>query len=186
MDIFKGIFKRTIFATPIITALFLIFSINASSAAAQYSVGSNDDDWWTVYPDQSTGAGMHVNHPDWVLDVLKEKPVLIYVHKDCSYCKPQTEAVRNVVDEVKSQISFYDLGADGSDSRSEDALATYDPNGNVTYVPMTVIVTLAPNSAGEVGPVWHSSEDITGEGWVRDYIGDSISKYDENSANWKR
>jgi hypothetical protein len=173
-----------IFAAPLITALILILSINAS--AAQYSVGSNDDDWWTAYPDQSSGAGMEVNHPDWVLDALKEKPVLIYVHKDCSYCKPQTEAVNNVVDDVKGEISFYNLGADGSDSRAEDTLAAYDPNGNVTYVPMTVIVTLAPNSAGEVVPVWHSTEDITGEGWIRDYIEDSISKYDENFANWNR
>jgi len=164
-------------------AIFLLaFGISAMSA--EYSVGSGNDDWWTAYPDQSPGAGGDVNHPSWVLDALKAKPVIIYVHKSCDYCVPQTLAVQNITDEFKGQITFFEISAEGTDSRSEEALQTYDPNGGVMYVPMTVIVTLAPNSEGEVVPVWHSTEDVTGDGWVKKYVEDAIVQYDENSADW--
>jgi thiol-disulfide isomerase/thioredoxin len=121
-----------------------------------------------------------------VLDALKGKPVLIYVHKECDYCKPQTEAANKVAEEFKGKITYYEISGDGGDSRAEEALMAYDPNGGVTYVPMTIILTLAPGSDGEVGPVWHSSEEITGEDWIRTHIEDAISYYDENSSGWKK
>lgn len=169
----------------LIVAFILAAGFNASGAA--YSIGSGNDSWWTKYPDQSKGsAGMDVNHPSWVLDALEKKPVLIYVHKDCSYCAPQTAAVTNVSNEFKGDITYYEIKADGSDSRAEEALQAYDPNGGVSYVPMTIIVTLAPNSEGKVGPVWHSYEDLTGDEWIKNYVEDAISYYDENSSNWKK
>ena len=66
-----------------------------------------------------------------------------------------------------------DISAEGSDARSEEALRAYDPNGGVMYVPLTVIVTLAPNSEGEVEPVWHSTDEVTGEDWIKNYIEDA-------------
>lgn len=166
----------------LIAIILLASVINAMGAVS--SVGSGNDDWWTAYPDQSTGAGGDVNHPTWVLDALKSKPVLIYVHKSCSYCTPQTEAVQNITDEFKGQITFFEIGADGSDARSEEALQIYDPDGGKTYVPLTVLLTLAPNSEGEVVPVWHSTDKVTGDAWVKNYVEDAIVQYDENSANW--
>ena len=88
--------KKTVGITSLITIVLLASGFCA--AGAEYSVGSGDDEWWTTYPDQSTGAANDVNHPSWVLDALKSKPVLIYVHKSCSYCVPQTEAVQNITD----------------------------------------------------------------------------------------
>jgi len=164
----------------------LVFAANSSAWGMEYSIGSGNDDWWTRYPDQSSGAGAQVNHPSWVLDALKGKPVLIYVHKECDYCKPQTEAANKVAEEFKGKITYYEISGDGSDSRAEEALMAYDPNGGVTYVPMTIILTLAPGSDGEVGPVWHSSEEITGEDWIRTHIEDAISYFDENSLAWKK
>jgi len=178
------IFKKTIYATSLIAALILATSIVA--LGTENSVGSGDDNWWTVYPDQSSGAGSEVNHPSWVLDALESKPVLIYVHKECDYCAPQQEAVENVSDEFKGDITYYEIDADSGDSRAEEALLAYDPNGGVSYVPMTIIVTLAQNSDGEVEPVWHSSEDITGDDWIKNYIEDAISYYDENSSDWNK
>lgn len=151
---------------------------------AEYSVGSGNDDWWTTYPDQSSGAGGDVNHPSWVLDALKSKPVVIYVHKSCDYCVPQTLAVQNITDEFNGQITFFEIGAEGTDSRSEEALQAYDPNGGKTYVPLTVVVTLAMNSEGEVEPVWHSTDEVTGDSWVKKYVEDAIAQYDENSSDW--
>jgi hypothetical protein len=164
-------------------AIFLLaYGINAMGAVS--SVGSGNDDWWTAYPDQSPGAGGDVNHPSWVLDALKTKPVIIYVHKSCDYCVPQTLAVQNITDEFKDRITFFEIGAEGTDSRSEEALQSYDPNGGKTYVPLTVLLTLAPNSEGEVVPVWHSTDEVTGDVWVKKYVADAIIHYDENSADW--
>ncbi len=179
-----NLFKKTIFMASLIAVFLLAAGFSAS--AASNSVGSGNDDWWTKYPEQSTGAGMDVTHPSWVLDALEKKPVLIYVHKDCSYCAPQTAAVTNVSDEFKGDITYYEIKADGSDSRAEEALQAYDPNGGVSYVPMTIIVTLAPNSEGKVEPVWHSTEEVTGDDLIKNYVEDAISYYDENSSNWKK
>ncbi|MDD1759806.1 MAG: thioredoxin family protein, partial [Methanothrix sp.] len=71
--------KKTVW----ITSLIAIFILATGAMGAQYSVGSGNDDWWTAYPDQSSGAGGEVNQPSWILDALKNKPVLIYVHKSC-------------------------------------------------------------------------------------------------------
>jgi hypothetical protein len=166
----------------LIAIIILASGINAMGAES--SVGSGNDDWWTAYPGQSSGAGGDVNHPSWVLDALKSKPVLIYVHKSCSYCTPQTVAVQNITDEFNGQITFFEIGADGSDARSEEAMQVYDPNGGIMYVPLTVLVTLAPNSEGEVVPVWHSTDVVTGDDWVKKYVEDALSHYDENSASW--
>lgn len=178
------LFKKTICMASLIAVFTLAAGFSASGA--ENSVGSGNDDWWTKYPKQSTGAGMDVNHPSWVLDALEKKPVLIYVHKECSYCAPQTEAVTNVSDEFKGDITYYEIKADGGDSRAEEALLAYDPNGDISYVPMTIIVTLAPNSDGKVEPVWHSTEEVTGDEWIKNYVEDAISYYDDNSSNWKK
>jgi hypothetical protein len=175
----------------IINKTFCLISLIAVSllasgigAGAEYYVGSGDGDWWTAYPDQSSGAGDEVNHPSWVLDALKSMPVLIYVHKSCGYCTPQTEAVQNITDEFNGQITIFEIGADGSDARSEEALQAYDPNSGTMYVPLTVVLTLSPDSEGEVVPVWHSTDEVTGEGWIKNYVEDAVSRYDENSADW--
>ena len=121
------------------------------------------------------GKAVEVNHPAWVLDALRSKPVVIYVHKGCSYCKPQTEAMAEIVNEMGNKFTYYNISADGSDARAEEALRAYDPTGGVMYVPLTVIVTLAPNSEGKVVPVWHSTDEVTGEDWIKNYVEDAIS-----------
>jgi hypothetical protein len=164
-------------------ALILI-ALGFNATGAEYSVGSESDDWWTAYPDQSTGAGVDVSHPDWVLDALENEPVLIYVHKECDYCVPQTEAVQKIIDEFSGEITIFEMGADGSDERTTEAMQAYDPDGGTMYVPLTIILTLAPDSEGEVVAVWHSTDKVTGEEWIRNYVEDAISLYDENSADW--
>jgi hypothetical protein len=176
--------KKTVCIASLI-ALF-ITATGFSALGAQYSVGSGNDDWWTKYPDQSSGKGGSVNHPSWVLDALKSKPVLVYVHKSCDYCVPQTEAVQKITKDFDGKITIYEIGSEGGDARAEEALRAYDPNGGVMYVPLTVIVTLAPNSDGKVEPVWHSTDQVTGEGWIKNYVEDGLSHYSENSANWNK
>jgi len=174
--------------TACITSLIVVFvlAIGLNALGAEFSVGSGNDDWWTKYPDQSPGKGVNVNHPAWVLDALESKPVLIYVHKSCDYCKPQTEAIDKIADEFADKITLYEIGAEGSDARAEEALQAYDPNGGVMFVPLTAIVTLAPNSEGKVEPVWHSTEEVTGEGWIKNYVENAIGYFSENSASWNK
>ncbi len=176
--------KRAVCFTSLIA--FVILTTGFNALGAQYSVGSGNDDWWTKYPDQSTGKGGEVNHPAWVLDSLGSKPVVIYVHKGCDYCKPQTEAFTKIESEMGDKFTYYNISADGTDGRAEEALRAYDPNGGVMYVPLTAIITLAPNSEGKVVPVWHSTEEVTGEGWIRNYLDDAINYHNENSANWNK
>lgn len=176
-----SVIKKTVGIASLITAILLASGFCA--AGAEYSVGSGNDDWWTAYPDQSTGAGGEVNHPSWVLDALKGKPVLIYVHKECDYCVPQTEAVQKIADQFKGKITFFEISADEGDARADEAMQAYDPNGGTMYVPLTAVLTLA--SDGEkVVPVWHSTDEVTSEDWIKNYVEDAISQHDENSADW--
>ena len=113
--------KKTVCITSLIAIFILAAGFNA--VGAQYSVGSGNDDWWTKYPDQSAGKGGEVNHPTWVLDALKSKPVLIYVHKSCDYCKPQTEAIEKIAAEFDGKITFYEISAEGGDCQGRRSFA---------------------------------------------------------------
>jgi len=174
--------KKTVYRAPLIAIMLLALSIHAMGS--DYSVGTGSDDWWTTYPAQSSAAGENVSHPSWVLDALESKPVLIYVHKSCDYCVPQTNAVQNITDEYGGQMKIFEIDAEGNDARAEEALQAYDPNGGIMYVPLTVVLTLAPDSDGNVVPVWHSTDVVTGDAWIKKYVEDSIDLHDKNSADW--
>jgi len=178
------IIKKTVCLASLFAIFILACSVNIMGA--EYSVGPGNDSWWTTYPDQSSGQGGEVSHPEWVLDALESKPVVIYAHKGCSYCKPQTEAMAKIADEMGDEFTYFDLDADGSDARSEESLRAYDPNGGSMYVPLTVIVTLAPNAEGEVVPVWHSTDEVTGYSWIKKYIEDALLQHSEYSADWNK
>lgn len=164
-----------------------ILAFSALCASEDHKqVGSGEDDWWTSYPEQSPSSGSEVNHSSWVLDALKEKPVVIYVHKDCTTCKPQTEALAQIVKEYGDKFTYYDLSGNNSNdiALAQDS-TVYDPNGGVTYVPLTVILTLAPDSDGMVKVVWHSTEEVTGKDWIKEYVDDAIYYHEQNSGSWK-
>lgn len=119
-----------------------------------------------------------------MLDALREKPVVIYVHMDCTTCKPQSDALAEVVEELGKNFTYFDFEGDGSEAMANDAVV-YDPNGGVAYVPLTVILTLVPDSDGKVQVAWHSTENATGKDWIKAYVEDSIYYYGQNSGSWK-
>jgi thiol-disulfide isomerase/thioredoxin len=168
----------------LVAGIVLAGSLVATVSAAEYSVGSGPDDWWTSYPDQSPASGSDVNHPDWVLDALEDKPVLIYAHLGCSYCKPQTDAINEIVNEYGDDIVFYDIPGDGSDERIGEIFAAYDPNGGTSTVPLTAIVTLVSGEDGEAEVAWHSTEEVTGKEWIGEYVEDAIDYHEENVESW--
>lgn len=168
----------------LVAGFVLATGLVAAVSATEYSVGSGPDDWWISYPDQSPASGTDVNHPDWVLDFLEDKPVLIYAHRECSYCRPQTDAINEIVNEYGDDIKYYEILGDGSDDRSEDVFEAYDPNGGTSLVPLTVILTLVPGDDGGVDVAWHSTEGVTGKEWIGVYVEDAISYHEENVDNW--
>ncbi len=188
MDIKKGIEDTSskLMLVIFLASSILILDSLSESSGAKNKIGSASDDWWTKYPEKSSAAGSEVEHLQWVLDALEKKPVLIYVHKGCSYCKPQTESMAEVVSEYGDKFAYYDISAGGSDSKAEEAVRAYDPNGGVSYVPLTAILTLAPDSEGKVRVIWHSTEEVTGKAWIEEYVQDALSYYNENSGNWKK
>lgn len=167
----------------IITASSILAFCGLCASEDHRSIGSGSDDWWISYPAKSSVSGEDVNHPSWVLDALKEKPVVIYVHMDCTTCKPQSDALDEIVDELGENFTYFDFAGDGSEAMANEAVV-YDPDGGVAYVPLTVILTLAPDSEGKVQVVWHSTEEATGKEWIKNYVEDAIYYYEENSGSW--
>jgi hypothetical protein len=152
-----------------------------------YSLGSGNEDWWVKYPDQSPNAGKPVNHPTWVIDDLKKKPVILFVHTtDCKACKVQKKDLDNVLNIFGKDVTYYDMVADVPDEKILDVLNSYYPHGGAPTVPTTVVLTLARGSDGKVVVAWHTMYDAMGEDVVASYVKDAVYYYRQNSADWNK
>jgi hypothetical protein len=153
----------------------------------KYSVGSGLADWWINRPDQSASAGTSVEHPQWVLDALKEKPVLIMAHTtDCSSCKIQKANIEKVLQNFSSDVTYYDILADGKDRRAWEILNIYNPTGGEPYVPTTVFITLVKGADGKVDVAWHSEMDDMTKEQLSAYLKDAIYYYRQNKDGWNK
>ncbi|MCK9566002.1 MAG: thioredoxin family protein [Methanothrix sp.] len=152
-----------------------------------HSLGSGDEDWWTTYPDQNENSGSAVNHPDWIMKALKEKPVLILVHSsNCVPCLTQTPRIKAAAESVSSDLDYYDILGEGSSlQKAIEILEVYDPFGSgKPVVPTTIFITLAKGPDGKVDVAWHSEIDAMSQENIDDYVKDSIYYYKQNSAAW--
>jgi hypothetical protein len=157
-----------------------------------YSLGSGKDDWWIKYPDQSRDpdngfrAGFSVNHLPWVIEALKNKPVVILDHSEnCKSCKVQIRDLDRVLEIYGKDIIYYNITAmeDGSgDQRAFEVFNTYCPNAAKPTVPTTVVLTLLSDADGKVEIGWHTMDDAMGEQIVAAYIKDAIFYYRQNSV----
>ncbi|TFH49043.1 MAG: thioredoxin family protein [Methanothrix sp.] len=158
------------------------------SYSPAHAVGSGDDDWWTAYPDQHEDSGSAVEHPDWVLDALKEKPVLILIHSsNCKPCLTQVPRIETAVASLGGDLKYYDMLAEGSGyEKTIDILKVYDPKGveDKYFVPTTIFITLAKGSDGTVDVAWHSEIDAMSQEKIDAYVKDSIYYYKQNRAAW--
>ncbi|NYT02009.1 MAG: thioredoxin family protein [Methanosarcinales archaeon] len=179
----KYSYKNSLLA--LLIALFILSAAPIAAASAEFSVGSGADDWWIDFPDGHVSSGSEVSHPQWLLDALQDGPVLIYAHKQCSYCAPQEEALDELLPEYEGQIDFIDVDAEKGDPKSGE-VAIYDPDGGPHYVPLTIVATLVEDQDGNVAVGWHSSEAVTGKDWIQSYIEDAIYYHDQNSAGWSQ
>ncbi len=179
----------------VLMAVFVSSAIMGGSSLAEdwkkyepkYSEGSDLADWWTDHPNQSANAGSLVEHPQWVLDALKKKPVLIMDHTtDCSSCKIQEMNIEKVMQNFSKNVTYYDILADGKDRRAFEILDTYNPTGGEQFVPTTVFVTLVKGEDGKVEVAWHSEIDDMTEEQLSAYLKDAIYYYSENADGWNK
>ena len=161
------------------------------SAVNAYSVGSDDADWWIEYPDQHSDSGSEVEHPEWVLEELEEGPIIVLIHSSgCPACIKQEADIEKVLNDVGDNIIYNDLLME-SDYKAYQTADIYEPTGEAKnssryYVPVTVLMTLVPDSNGSVEVGWHSYTGYGGESLIRSYVDDAIDLYEDNSDGWKR
>jgi hypothetical protein len=184
-------------AGKIFTAFYLVIVVSMTFVAGSqasgmldgykpiHSQGTGENNWWISYPTQSDKAGTSVDHPQWVLDALKEKPVLILDHSsNCNSCVVQKENIDKALAGFGGNITYYDIMADLRDQRAFDVLDVYGLTGY--YVPTTVFITLLKDPDGKVAVAWHSAEDAMSENDVASYIKDAIYYYQQNAPGWSK
>jgi len=144
-----------------------------------HSLGSGSNDWRTAYPDQSEMHGSTVEHPQWILDSLKEKPVVIFLHQeDCNSCAAQLTNINAVMEMYPQSVVLIELMADWEDPRFMDFDNAYHPQ----FVPTTVFLTRARGADGKTVTVWHSEEDAMSQDQILSFVKDAIYYYQENAS----
>jgi|WetSurMetagenome_2_1015567.scaffolds.fasta_scaffold00690_10 hypothetical protein len=175
------------FSLALFAAAGTALSLDWSSYTPSHAIGSGDDDWWIAYPDQNENSGKEVQHPDWMLDALKEKPVLILIHSStCVPCRTQVPRIKAAVDKYSGDLDYHDvLGEGASLQEAIDILDVYDPYGmGKPVVPTTIFVTLAKGPDGKVAVAWHSEVDAMSEERIDSFVKDAIYYYNQNRAAW--
>jgi thiol-disulfide isomerase/thioredoxin len=165
----------------------LALSEDWNSYSPVHSLGSGENDWWTSYPDQNAKSGSKVEHPTWILDTLKEKPVLVLIHSsNCKPCLIQIPRIENAANTFAGDLKYYDILAEGNGFREAiDILDVYDPVGGKQYVPTTIFITLIKGPDGNVNVGWHSMIDAMSEDQINAYTKDSIYYHKQNVADWR-
>ncbi len=189
LDRFKRV-QLTVAMAVIFAATFILaipcLGEDWNSYTPSHGIGSGDDDWWMAYPDQHVSAGSDVEHPSWVLDALKEKPLLILVHSsNCVPCLTQIPRIEAVAASYDQDLKYYDvLAQEDSFEKAVAILDVYNPAGGAQYVPTTIFITLAEGPDGKVDVAWHSKIDVMSQDEIESYAKDSIYYYNQSREEW--
>ena len=184
-----------IFVVTSIIWLSLAFLSAASSPSdignnynPNYSLGSDKNDWWVNHPDQSGYAGSSVSHPRWILESLKERPVLIFDYSNnCTSCVVQRKNIDQALEKFGNEVTYFDVSYDNRDIRAFEIFQAYSLSSEGRYyVPTTVLITLIKARNGTVEVAWHSVEDTMSEEEIDSYMKDAIYYYNLNLANWSK
>ena len=170
-----------------ISALFAI-ALAEDDNGPEHSIGSDDSDWWTTYPDKNINSGSAVDHPDWVLEAVVDKPLLILIHQNnCVPCKTHVPRINEAVQNYKDDILYYDILAEGDGfKKALEILDVYNPSGRKQYVPTTIFVTLIENEDGVVEVGWHGEIDVMSTDDIEGYAEDSIYYHEQNAGKWEQ
>lgn len=147
------------------------------TSTAAHSIGDGTADFWTSYPSWHPKSGQNIEHPQWVIDVLKEKPLIILAHStNCLPCIRQQSDLEDVMKTHGEDITYIDMLTDGSDARAWDVYDVYYPQSGQWYIPLTVILSQTYHG-GTSQIIWHSAVGATGKEWLEAYIEDAITYY---------
>lgn len=185
---------KALMAIVFVFILFLIFSGCTSNNSSNgtdnwleqyspvHSVGSGPNHFWIDFPQGNPSSGQLVTHLDWIVDSLKNKPVLFVVHRTgCISCADQAERVISFGEKYEDYISLYDLDAvydaSGDILQKANEVYLYDPNGPPGYIALTGLFTYVKDN-GQIKIGWHTWEapqDMTVnnselETWIKDAI----------------
>jgi len=159
---------------------------NGSSWVTTYtpvhSLGTETDNFWTVYPEINPKSGESVAHLDWVLDSLDKGCVLFVVHRTgCVGCQAQADRVIAFAEQYQGQVEFFDLdiATGGSVEQQAYDAYVYDPNGEPGYIALTGIITLQKTN-GNLVYGWHSWEGNVADSDMEDWVKDAIYYYHVN------
>lgn len=149
-----------------------------------HSLGSEDGDWWTVYPSQSEKAGQPVEQSDLVVEALKDKPLVVLVHSSsCAPCVVQMANMEKVMANYGNEISYRELLGEGSGLKEATEFLKIYSTSKRLVVPTTVFFTMIKGPDGKAAVAWHSVEDAMSEDAVTDYVKDAIYYYRLNSGS---
>ena len=144
-------------------------------------IGVAAGDFWTVYPTTHPSAGQTVIHPEWVLTALEQGVVMILDHSEGCYPCIQQTAICESVYASYPELEYFDLSSGTDEPEASEAFAAYDPNGDIHYVPLTIIVTRAIDGLGNEVVAWHSWEGVVDEVTLTSWIQDAQSYYDDSA-----
>ena len=165
----------------LILGIIMAAGLVAVASAAERSVGTGPDDWWTAYPDHHPMAGSDVDHPPWVLKILQDRPLLILDHStNCIPCIEQEKAADAVMEDYGDDIAYENLVPGVGDFNADEIFDIY----GIQYIPLTIVLTLVEDEAGNVVVGWHTAEDATGVDWLRSVVEDAIEFHEENVGGW--
>jgi hypothetical protein len=150
----------------------------------QEKVGTSNDDWWILFPTQNPSWGEIPNHPTWLIDMLKNGSILVFLHStNCLPCVEQQDSVDHVMDAFGDEIQLLDL-ISGIDEEANELIEFYDANGPPGYIPTTIILTIVKDSMGNSVVGWHSIEGATGDSWLTFRVMDAIYFHHEYIDDW--
>lgn len=144
--------------------------------------GTGSNDFWITYPAGHPSSGAEVEHFDWIVNDLKNKPVLFVVHiTGCVGCADQAERVIKLAQKYFKEVRFYDLdavyGAPNDITQKANEVYRYDPNGAPGYIALTGIFTyIKENDEVKIGwHTWEAPNDMTVSDadldiWIKDAI----------------
>ncbi|MBU2564679.1 MAG: thioredoxin family protein [Candidatus Thermoplasmatota archaeon] len=88
------------------------------------------------------------NHPVFVTEKLKEKPVFVHYYlpdKECPGCKEMRPMIEDLEDEYGKDVAFIHINMKTASGEEKDSFELYDTEG-FGGVPMFVIITLGDDN----------------------------------------
>ena len=167
---------------PLDSSVFQWSFITEGASGGRRTVGTGANSFWIDRPSAESSM-LTVEHPQWVIDALDGGVVMILDHSEtCIPCVQQTAICNNIMSSGPEKLVFFDLLSGKTEPRASEVFKTYDPDGGLNYIPLTVIITEVPDQNGGTSIAWHSWEGVVPDTILRSWINDARAYYIEANA----